>query len=505
MDEFTRIMQMAGDEGLQSNLARQAAAGDKSAKRLLKDIDEAVKGMGEIATHGLDVTFAMSKSDFGPTGQKFLQLFEDWPILLLAHPFPRFLAASTKFLYERSPFWLMKSQNRALLGSLNKGGKEAITAAGHMAEGVMGILAALYIRSTPELRGDKWYQVRTPLEDGSGNTRMVDMRAFAPLSTSLFIAEGIRKAIGERTELQPKDVLEVVTGIKRIANTGLGAMMGVAGAETGEEQSKLITGFIQDLASAYTTPLRGIKDVVSIIKPEEGILRDKQVEAEFGDFRAPLALSKAIADIPFIGSRALPEADVSTRAEPLGADQLRGQGALRQGLGITLTSRTPLETEMSRLGLNPNTRTGVKLLDRKTDQLMGLYVAQSGVDDFIESDKYVTLGDFNRRESIQNFMAGVRAQAKAHALQVNQNEIVDEIVRELSQLGDINQVQRRLSGLLIPENWKQALLPLIENEMTPKSVTGSPIPALAGLRGESFNFVSRHLPMRISSIPQGAQ
>jgi len=176
---------------------------------------------------------------------------------------------------------------------------------------------------------------------------------------------------------------------------------------------------------------------------------------------------------------------------------------LRQLTGLTIQTRTPLEKEIDRLGLQPRTRTGVQTLDRLTDAFMGLAVSQSDVDKFVESDDYVTLDDFGRKTLLRGHMTEVRGMAKAVALREGGEQIMEEIITTALQR-DPSQWEEYLSNLQIPQEWKDAILQAVRQRATPNSMTGEPIAALQAKQGSEAAFIQNSLMLRPRNIPANA-
>jgi len=491
----------AAREGLDAaDLSRrvaQAAQFPEQANRIISEAERASLGrISALSTEeALANTFALSSKHFGAFGQKFLKTFNDWPALIFVHPFPRFLANSTKFLYDRSIGAMRKVGSKGFFKSLTAGDREAAKAAAQLSEGFLAMGAGMAVRAT--CGGPKWYQCKIG-EDSKGNPRYADLRPFAPLSVPLYAAEWVRKVLGEETDLTGADAVDVFVGIRRLSGTALGLFDFVAEAQSADQLAAGVERYAQTLLGGLTIPAKTLKDLLTFYDEDEGVFRDREAEAEIGPIKLPSVFSEMIANLPVVGKEALPEASTPTREGALGKEEPIGgipTPALRQLSGLSVQTKTPLEEETQRLGLQPRTRTGVSTLDRFTDQFMGTAIANSNVDELLRSEDYVVLDDFNRRVQLGNVLSAVREQAKAIALQQHGQEVVQEIMKMLEGQTASDQKQK-LSGLQIPQAWKDQIFEQLREQAKPKSILGTPIAALADPQGPARDFVARYLPQR---------
>lgn len=458
----------------------------------------------ESVEEALEITFALTKKDFGPVGQKFLQFFQDYPAFLLVHPFPRFLANSTKFLWERSPHWLAKVGSKNFRKALFSGDRASVETIVKSSEGVLALAGGMALRAAHG--GPKWYQLELPAEDESGNKRIIDMRPFAPISTAMYLGELIRAQLGEETQLTGQDALEAFAGIRRLSGTPLALLDFIEEARSPEEFASGANRYVQNLLGGLTTPAKTLRDLLSFFDEDEGVFRDREAEAELGPIKLPAVFSEMIANLPVIGKAALPAASTPTREGALGAEEPVGgipTPALRQLTGLNVQTRTPLEEETQRLQLQPRTKTGVSSLDRFTDQFMGTAITNSNIDELLKSEDYVVLDDFNRRTQLSRVLTQVREQAKAIALQEHGEEIVQEIMQQLKGQPAAQQKQK-LDGMQIPQAWKDQIFQMLREAAKPKSILGNPIAALADPQGPARDFVAAYLPQRAQNREQVA-
>ena len=333
-----------------TSLSKKAGIDLATAKELPKEIlDDAVK-------HALDITFAANPAKGGP-GNAILKAYEELPMLTLAlNPFPRFWANSLKFLWDFNPTGFITAASRA---ALNKGGKGSIEAASKAITGTLLLGTAMQVRKS-KYAGDKWYQIKVPI---AGKDRNVDTRAFAPFSSYLFIAEALLNS----KNLSGMDYAQGVIGINRIAGTGL-VLVDALRSDSIESTGKLLKDFTGQALGGFTVPLRSIKDLMAAF--------DKyKAEGTSGSTREKPILGPAAENIPIVGTNYLPRSQRLTRSEPY----TRELSAVRQATGLTVSTNTPLESEISRLnirGLYP--KTGDRELDRKVIDAINEKVEKEG-------------------------------------------------------------------------------------------------------------------------------
>jgi len=247
----------ASREGLDAlDLSRrleQAAQFPEQANRIISQSERAAIGRisKESTEEALANTFALSSKHFGPRGQKFLKLFEDYPALIFVHPFPRFLANSSKFLYDRSLGALRKIGSKDFTKSLLSGERESAKAVAQITEAFGAISVGLAVRTS--CGGPKWYQCKIG-EDSRGNPRYADLRPFAPLVIPLIVAEAIRGLLGEETQLTFGDYVDAFAGIRRLSGTALGMFAFAAEAKSADQLKAGINRYAQVLLGGLTIP-----------------------------------------------------------------------------------------------------------------------------------------------------------------------------------------------------------------------------------------------------------
>jgi hypothetical protein len=338
------------------------------------------KAMNEATTHALDITFAQGTKEFraGGGGRWLMRLYRDLPELALVHPFPRFLANSMKFLWERTAVWRMfritepevkrriaavtfEQAKEIAIDELGGGAgakaitkraraivKRAPTEAQEIAKAMEGFFlmsAAVALRGSP-LAGPKWYQIRVGSNE-RGQDIYFDTRPFAPLSTFMFMAEIIEQVTergldvifpgGEfrrrNTEMEPKDIMDAFLGIRRLTGTGL-YLIDAVFDDTVEGFMRKVGVWVGELLGGFTTPGRTLKSMLSAMDPEEGVVRDIRMQPEIGDVKIPQVFSRFVANLPVAGKEMLPPAHRATREQPMGAGEEYGiSGRVGTGIG----------------------------------------------------------------------------------------------------------------------------------------------------------------------------
>jgi hypothetical protein len=348
------------------------------------------------------------------------------------------------------------------------------------AEGVLFLGAGLALRMSP-LAGPKWYQLKLGTDE-QGKQTYFDMRPFSPITTFAFLGEMIRTAADQglaytkrllgdqdadamrQSGIEPEDFFEALLGIRRLTGSGLFILDAFTAKDmrgTGERVQR----FLQTVLGGFATPVRPLKDLISTMKPEEGVWRDVRVKPQIGGREAPnlpfgaeKMLNEFMSNIPALGTHALPARGTPTREEGFGTEKVAGlpTGLFRQLTGVTLLTSTPLEQEVDRLKLRSLAYTGLPNLDRELNDLVGNAIETAPVDETIMSQQYQALPDEQKKELIRKTFTQLRTRAKQRLVQRQAPRIIEEAVEMLRALRPSAR-QTKLESLQIPQGMKLAI------------------------------------------------
>lgn len=375
---------------------------------ITKPTQEMIEGAVEQA---LEVTFATTPKKGTMLGEMY-RFFNNPVLTALGNPFPRFWANSIKFLWDFNPTGFTKLLNKEFRKELlSSNPQKALTALSKATLGTMMLGGAMAIRNS-ELGGERWYEIRLP----DGET--LDTRAFAPFSTYLFIAEAAK---GKDAKLSATDWLQGAISINRIAGTGL-VIVDLVRSNDKNFTIKKTKEILGAWTGGFTVPFRTIKDFLAQKIPEE---------ATYINSREFPFIGNAIGNIPFVG-QAFPQTPKITREEPL----KREAPALRQITGITIKTKTFLETEIDRLqltGLFP--KTGNPKLDRIITEKVGRVMEKVG-EVLEENEGYAKLPDFEKEKLIKEFFSESKSIFKKVAISEEKEELARDIVVELKKETD---------------------------------------------------------------------
>lgn len=293
------------------------------------------------AEHALEMTFQASAKS--KTGKDFVKFMSQPYMTALFNPFPRFLwANSVPFLRDFSPLGFVKALDPKTAAKMASGDStEFAKAASRATLGTLMMNGALKVRSDPTLAGEKWYELNV-------NGKSVDVRAFAPFSTYLFLAE----AMVHPDKVKAADWGQALLSLNRVAGTGL-VLTDVLRGKKFETVMNISNRIAGEWLGSFSTPVRTFKDLYTMVDPNEATIRDIREK----EFTGPTQRN-----IPEL-SQELPEA-----INPLQQGPMKAQTPiLRQTTGIAYRTKTPLEAEVDRLQVDMSSvqpRTGIPEADR---------------------------------------------------------------------------------------------------------------------------------------------
>jgi len=358
----------------------------------------------------LESTFAATPGK-GTFGDAVMRMYQAFPPLTTINPFPRFLMNSYKFLLDFSPAGYLRLLGKTPEGVLNlaNAGKRAeILSRASLGTGLLA--SGLAVRYS-DLAGPKWYEIQV-------GDKTLDARPFAPVSTYLFFGEALKimgeagadsirngtdllQALKTHGKMTVQDVAQGLLSINRIAGTGLVAVDLIRSGAM-ERKLDLLRDFLAQYLGGFSVPLRTLKDALAGGSPEEATMRD---------VRGTL-LGPAKANVPIL-SQELPP-----RPSPLRADIPQVETPwLRQTTGLSLRTKTPVEAEVDRLGIEFPTiapRTGDPEADRLIAGKMGI-LSERIVTRILQGPQYQALPDPQKEAILRNLFGRIGTAARQQA------------------------------------------------------------------------------------------
>jgi len=398
----------------------------------------------------LELTFA-KRPQGGFLGQ-FYETFNHPFFTAVGNPFPRFWANSMKFLWDFSPGGFTKLLSPKFLKELTSSDpRKAYSALSKATLGTMMFAGGMAVRNSEELAGEKWYEVKMP------NGKTWDTRAFAPFSTYLFLAEAMK----EDNQLTGMDYAQGLISINRIAGTGL-VLVDLIRAKNADTLEKNIKNFAGAYLSGFTVPFRTFKDFIAQAVPSEAVYKDTD--------QAPL-LGPALENIPFATSD-FPTAPRATRAEPF----IREDPIMRQLTGMTLKTKTPLEQEIDRLGIEYTSlypRTGEDELDRMITRKVGAVMDVIG-NEMVNTSEFQKLPDVGKKEILKELYSDTKSLSKKAVMEESAAQIAAGIYQQMKDLQgeELIQFVKRLENKgLLKDNIMEFILGYKKSDINPSEVT----------------------------------
>lgn len=325
------------------------------------------KALNDAVKYALEMTFAADAKT--PIVKQFISAWSKAG-LTTVNPFPRFAFANAlPFVLHHSPLGFAKALSPSTMAKLANGSPaEFNKAASRALLGTMFLGAAGEMRkSNPDL---KWYQAEM-------NGKIYDLRAFAPFSTYLFVAEALNdidRPEGEK-RLLPADYGEAAVGLNRLGGSGL-VILDALRAKDSQGAGDIGARALGEYLSGFTVALRTAKDLVGAVDEDEIIYRDKKSNSAIDNLVNP-----TVANVPFL-SQTLPEGRVPLKSGTVKPVDVAGMpgGLARQVTGLTAREYNAAQREVARLGLNWSEyapRTGVRYADRHVSNVMSQLVERA--------------------------------------------------------------------------------------------------------------------------------
>jgi len=277
-------------------------------------------------------------------------------LMTTIQPFPRFAYANAiPFVWEHSPFGFYKLLSKKSREAIANGRPEEVASTlSRAALGTMMYKSAWHVRQS-EYAGPKYYQYKWS-EDGD-KTTYLDMRAYAPYTAYLFLAE----CALHPEKIQMKDYLMNLVGLNKVAGTGL-VFADILAAKKPEDAMSYLKAWGSAYIGSFTVPLRTWKDIISEFQPEEGLRRQVRESGSAG------VLGRAQENIPWL-SRELPIANTPLSTEVQHAEE----PFIRQFFGISVTRSNKIQKEVDTINLpweNIFHRTGIPAADDAINKIM---------------------------------------------------------------------------------------------------------------------------------------
>jgi hypothetical protein len=284
--------------------------------------------LDDAVQHALDISFASSG---GQIARSVTKAFENLPLLYTVNPFPRFAFGNAlPFLIEHSPLGLAKALGPTAMRELAKGNTRTfLRAASRGLIGTTMLGAAMQMRDNPNA-GERYYEWYTgPPDPETGERPYIDLRAFAPFTTYLFMAEALK---GKDSTLNAMDYANATIGINRISGTGL-VLVDALRAKKGETISDLTQKFVGQWGGVFTYPLKQAVDAEYAIRG--GPARDTS-----GDTWQERVINPTLANIP-----------IAEKTLPTRKDYIRGEIDRYVPFVPPARTKNVVEAELDRLGI----------------------------------------------------------------------------------------------------------------------------------------------------------
>jgi hypothetical protein len=425
-----------------------AYSADNFSKLSKQEIDEIIE-------HSLEMTFAAS-----PKGRGAKQLVNFWSKtpLTLINPFPRFqFGNALPFVWKHSPFGLLSTRTLKALFKPDKAGKVKFDV---NSKEIANILSKATVGSAMwygawNLRqshgGDKWYEIKTG-ETEEGKDKIIDMRAYAPITSFLFLAAITEDYIKGTNKIQPGEIAKQLIGLNRISGSGV-ALFDILRHRDPESTKNVVAQVAGQYLGSFSVPLRQLRDALST-SPEESILRDTRENPLWAPFVNNLpVLSQLLnpAFSPFEGVKGLdPRSAEFEEQSKIDTAAIKFFNTIpvpigRQIFGISLRHKDVVQKEVDRLDVNKAgiyPRTGVKKADRLIVGYTGWF-AENFIKPVVQSKLYTDSSDIKKKIILKEMYRGGKKAAMGllaarHLglfLEARKNRMDDDLMTLSEELG----------------------------------------------------------------------
>ena len=407
---------------------------------LEKDMDIPTPIIKEAMKDALQTTFAYMPKARDPAivssfergastlGAEVIRVIDKTPLVNFAIPFPRYMANAVSYLYRYSPVGavgateeIAQAARFAKAGETEKAELLYRKASEKFAQSAVGTAALVsaveYREQNPDV---PWYEVKT----NKGTT--VDVRALGTPGTYFAIADVVaRYQQGTLKGTEVKDAVESAIGLKFKAGSGdafLDRIVNVFRSDEAARQFFIENGkFVGDIAGGFTQPfiVKQLYDFVNLVREEGRVVRDPNIieaESSSGAF-AEAAIQRVAGKLPVFKEQ-LPEAVVRLNEEILSRE---GEYFNRLVGFRQVMKRSPVESEITRLNLDPYKLYGSSSGDRNYDRML---IAEANkrvtekINPLINSASYKVLPDVEKNIRLDS---AVREQVSVARQIVNAN------------------------------------------------------------------------------------
>ena len=394
------IIKQAMKEALQTTYAYVPKAEDKSVVSSLE------RGAGTLASTAI-------------------RLIDRTPFVNFAIPFPRYMSNAMAFFYRYSPVGAvgateeLAAAHRLSKKAIETNNKETMAQAEKIyrsasekfiqsAVGTAALAAAYeYRKENPDV---PWYEVK----NNDGET--IDIRGLGNPANYFAVADIMaRVEQGTYSGKEAKDAVESVVGMKVRAGSGdtyIDRVIGIFDSESKMREFFIEHGkFVGDVAGGFTQPfvIKQLVDFVNLVRDEGTVVRDPNIiesESLLGA-TAEAATQRVMGKLPVLKEQ-LPEAVIRLTPEELS----REGEFFNRLVGFRQTiQRSPLESEIVRLNLDPYELYGSGSGDREYDRA---YIRNANelitdiVPNLLRSNNYRMLPD---DEKLLRLSSAIREQA----------------------------------------------------------------------------------------------
>lgn len=346
----------------------------------------------DAANYALEMTFsAMPKSQFG---KEWVRTMSNPVFTALLNPFPRFLFGNAlPFLKNFSPVGFLEAASPKVVAELASGNPGRFAKAASQATiGTLMLNTAMYIRNNPEIGGEKWYEIKA-------GGKQWDLRAFAPMSSYLFLAE----AMSNPEKIKPADFGSALLSLNRIAGTGL-VLTDIMRGKSADTVKNALGRLGGEYIGSFSTPARTIKDLYSAVDPDEAIIRDVRDRELVGPTMRNISIL----------SQSLPEAKTPLKTESMKTET----PVLRQLTGLSARTKTLIESEVQQIDLDSSSiypRTGEPEGDRKVSGFMAPIIEKTAPF-LVNRTGYAKLDNPTKRLIMKQYFKEVKEAARMELL-----------------------------------------------------------------------------------------
>lgn len=361
----------------------------------------------------------------GTAASDLIRRIDRTPFVNFAIPFPRYMSNAMAFFYRYSPVGAvgateeLAAAHRLSKKAIETNSKETMAQAEKIyrsasekfiqsAVGTAALASAYeYRKENPDV---PWYEVK----NNDGET--IDIRGLGNPANYFAVADIMaRVEQGTYSGKEAKDAIESVVGMKVRAGSGdtyIDRVIGIFDSESKMREFFIEHGkFVGDVAGGFTQPfvIKQLVDFVNLVRDEGTVVRDPNIiESESTLLATAEAAGKRVMGKLPVLKEQLPEAVIRLTPEELS----REGEFFNRLIGFRQTiQRSPLESEIVRLNLDPYELYGSGSGDREYDRA---YIRNANelitniVPNLMRSNNYRMLPD---DEKLLRLSSAIREQA----------------------------------------------------------------------------------------------